>query len=83
MRPRVEAASKARSCRTVLTVADVARYLRIRKSTVYKLLKERRLTALKVVGSDWRFRLRDIDSWRLKMQRDWNDAAKRVDCAEP
>jgi len=57
-----------------LTVEDVARYLRIRKSTVYKLLQERRLRALKAVDGDWRLRLRDVDNWRLKMQRDFHGA---------
>ncbi len=66
-----------------LTVEDVARYLRVRKSTVYKLLQERRLRALKAVGGDWRLRLRDVDNWRLKMQHDWNEALKGVNCAEP
>ena len=82
MSPEV-GARRAKLRQRVLTVEDVARYLRIRKSTVYKLLRERRLRALKAVGGDWRLRLRDVDSWRLKMQRDWNDVLKGANWAEP
>jgi len=82
MSPEV-GARRAKLRQRVLTVEDVAHYLRIRTSTVYKLLRDRKLRALKPVGGDWRLRLRDVDSWRLEMQRDWNDVLKGVDWAGP
>ena len=46
----------------VLTIDELARYLRIAKSTLYKLAQERRLPAQKV-GRHWRFRKAAIDQW--------------------
>jgi excisionase family DNA binding protein len=48
----------------VLTVADLSKYLRIHRSTIYRLLKNRELPAFRV-GSDWRFSVEAIDRWRL------------------
>lgn len=47
----------------VLTVKELADYLRVHTSTIYRLLKYRRLPAFKV-GSDWRFNMESIDRWR-------------------
>lgn len=47
----------------VLTLEEVADYLRVHPSTVYRLLKKRQIPAFKV-GSDWRFNLESIDRWR-------------------
>ena len=46
----------------VLTLDEVARYLRVHQSTVYRLLKKKELPAFKV-GSDWRFDVESIDDW--------------------
>ncbi len=46
----------------VLTIDELADYLRIAKSTLYKLAQERRLPAQKV-GRHWRFRKMAIDEW--------------------
>jgi excisionase family DNA binding protein len=46
----------------VLTLDEVARYLRVHQSTVYRLLKKKELPAFKV-GSDWRFNVESIDHW--------------------
>ena len=48
----------------ILTLAEVARYLRVHPSTVYRLLKSNQLPAFRV-GKDWRFRLEDIDKFCL------------------
>jgi excisionase family DNA binding protein len=48
----------------VMTLEEVAEYLRIHPSTVYRLLKKGQLPAFKV-GSDWRFNREHIDRWRL------------------
>jgi excisionase family DNA binding protein len=47
---------------TVLTLEDVAQYLHVHPSTVYRLLKNRSIPAFKV-GSDWRFNEESIERW--------------------
>ena len=47
----------------VMTLEEVADYLRVHPSTIYRLLKKKQLPAFKV-GSDWRFNLESIDRWR-------------------
>jgi len=46
----------------ILTTAEVARYLRVHPSTIYRLLKSKELPAFKV-GSDWRFNREQIDKF--------------------
>lgn len=46
----------------IMTLDQVADYLHVHPSTVYRLLKRRSLPAFKV-GSDWRFRLEAIRKW--------------------
>lgn len=46
----------------ILTVLDVARFLRVPKSTVYKLARLGELPASKI-GKHWRFLRRDINQW--------------------
>jgi excisionase family DNA binding protein len=48
----------------VLTVIEVADYLRCHTSTVYRLLKHQQIPAFKM-GSDWRFNVEAVDEWRL------------------
>jgi excisionase family DNA binding protein len=48
----------------ILTLTEVARYLRVHPSTIYRLLKLNQLPAFRV-GSDWRFKLEDIDKFRF------------------
>ena len=48
----------------VLTVNELAAYLRIHRSTIYRLLKKGQLPGFKI-GSDWRFNVEVIDEWRL------------------
>jgi len=52
----------------VLTVQNVAEYLHVHPSTIYRLLKKRQLPAFKV-GSDWRFNREAIDRWRADAER--------------
>ena len=47
---------------SVMTVKEVADYLRVNQRTVYRLAVERRLPAFKV-GANWRFKRGDIDGW--------------------
>ena len=46
----------------LMTVEEVARYLRVTKKTIYRLLKQGRITATKV-GHQWRFNKKSIDEW--------------------
>jgi excisionase family DNA binding protein len=48
----------------ILTLNEVAEFLRVHPSTVYRLIRDRRIPAFRV-GSDWRFTLEAIDRWRL------------------
>jgi excisionase family DNA binding protein len=48
----------------VLTVKEVADYLHVHQSTIYRMLKRSQLPAFRV-GSDWRFNVETIDRWRL------------------
>ena len=46
----------------LMTVEEVARYLRVTKKTIYRLLKQGRITATRV-GHQWRFNKKSIDEW--------------------
>jgi excisionase family DNA binding protein len=49
----------------VMTVKEVADYLHVHQSTIYRMLKRAQLPAFRV-GSDWRFNIENIDRWRLQ-----------------
>lgn len=49
----------------VMTVADVAEYLRLSQAKVYRLARTGKFPALRV-GKSWRFRKDLIDDWFLK-----------------
>ena len=51
----------------VLTVKEVADYLHVHQSTIYRMLKRSQLPAFRV-GSDWRFNVEAIDRWRSQME---------------
>jgi len=55
------------SSNTIMTSAEVAEFLRIHPSTVYKLLRLGTLPAFKI-GSDWRFRRAAIEALIGKQQ---------------
>ncbi len=46
----------------IMTVEDVARYLKLKPQTVYKWAQEGRIPATKL-GKEWRFRRRILDEW--------------------
>ena len=48
----------------VMTVREVSAYLQVHPSTIYRLLKRHQIPAFHM-GSDWRFNIEEIDSWRL------------------
>jgi excisionase family DNA binding protein len=51
----------------VLTLEEVASYLRVHPSTIYRLLRKRQLPAFKL-GSDWRFNRESIDQWSAQAE---------------
>ncbi|QKK08600.1 MAG: helix-turn-helix domain-containing protein [Planctomycetota bacterium] len=60
----------------VMTIDDLAGYLQVSKSSLYKLAQEGRVPGQKV-GRHWRFRKDAIDRW---LER--RDAEHRVDAEE-
>ena len=46
----------------VLTIEDLSEYLKIPKSTLYKLVREGKIPSQKI-GRHWRFRKGAIDRW--------------------
>jgi len=48
--------------RDLLTLSEVSSFLKVPKSTIYKLARERRLPGHKV-GKHWRFVREEIESW--------------------
>lgn len=49
----------------ILTVEEISQYLKIPKSTIYKLVREGKIPAQKI-GRHWRFRKEAIDNWLEK-----------------
>jgi len=47
---------------SLMTVDELAKYLRMKKVTIYKHAQEGKLPAFKV-GSTWRFKKLTIDKW--------------------
>jgi len=50
----------------ILTITEVAEYLKVAERTLYRLAAAKKIPAFKVGGS-WRFSRADIDSW-IKQQ---------------
>ena len=48
--------------RDLMTIEEVADYLRVKKRTVYDWLKKGKIPAMKAVGQ-WRFKKDKIDAW--------------------
>ena len=46
----------------LMTIDEVARYLRVQKRTIYDWLKKGKIPAIKAVGQ-WRFKREKIDAW--------------------
>ena len=46
----------------IMTIREVAEYLKVNDRTIYRLLSGKKLPAFKVGGS-WRFKKADIDQW--------------------
>lgn len=46
----------------MMTAEELADYLRLHPSTIYRLVRKKQIPGFKV-GSDWRFSQRAIDEW--------------------
>lgn len=49
----------------LMTTEEVARYLRVNKFTVYRLVSRKQLPALRV-GNQWRFKRSILENWLKK-----------------
>ena len=49
----------------IMTVEEVAAYLRVHQSTIYRMLKHHKMPAFRM-GADWRFFREQIDEWCLE-----------------
>lgn len=50
----------------ILTVKDVAAYLKVTQRTIYRLIQERKMPSFRVGGS-WRFQQAELEKW-IQMQ---------------
>jgi len=55
----------------ILTLKEVAEYLKLAEKTAYRLAAEGKIPGFKVGGS-WRFRSNDINQWIETQQRTLN-----------
>jgi len=46
----------------LMTVDDLAEYLKVKRRTIYDWLKHNKIPALRLVGQ-WRFKKNTIDAW--------------------
>ncbi|MBD3380461.1 MAG: helix-turn-helix domain-containing protein [Candidatus Omnitrophica bacterium] len=53
---------------TVMTVEELAKYLKMKVVTIYKHAQEGRIPGFKV-GSKWRFKKETIDEWISRQER--------------
>jgi excisionase family DNA binding protein len=60
----------------ILTVRELAEYLKIAEKTAYRFASEGKVPGFKV-GSAWRFKKAEIDAW-IKRQTEGNIAKKDI-----
>jgi excisionase family DNA binding protein len=53
----------------ILTIRELAQYLKVNERTIYRLVSVKKIPAFKVGGS-WRFRQSDVDTWIEENQTD-------------
>ncbi len=54
---------------TIMTLDEVAKYLRVHKSTVYRMAREGAIPSTKV-ANQWRFKKARIDEWLMERERE-------------
>lgn len=63
---------------SILTIKDVAEYLKVNERTVYRLAGAKKIPAFKV-GGTWRFVRSDIDQWIKNQTAGAESAAPAAD----
>jgi excisionase family DNA binding protein len=63
-----------RSVDDILTLSEVADYLKVAERTLYRLAASRQIPAFKVGGA-WRFAKADIEAW-IRSQVDGNASSR-------
>lgn len=53
----------------ILTIQELAEYLKLNEKTAYRLASERKIPGFKVGGS-WRFKKADIEAWIEEQKND-------------
>lgn len=56
----------------IMTIKEVATYLKLTEKTAYRLAAEGKIPGFKVGGA-WRFRLGEIDAWITQQSNRKND----------
>jgi excisionase family DNA binding protein len=59
-----------------MKIAEVSEYLKVHRSTIYRLLRRQAIPAFKI-GNDGRFNVEEIDKWRLKLSGEVDTVVKR------
>ncbi|MCH7825774.1 MAG: helix-turn-helix domain-containing protein [Acidobacteria bacterium] len=54
---------------TIMTLDEVAKYLRVHKSTVYRMAREGAIPSTKV-ANQWRFKKARIDEWLMEREHE-------------
>ena len=63
----------------LLTIDELAHYLKVDKFTIYRLLAQKKIPAFKV-GNQWRFQGAMIDAWLMQNSMSgWKDSTKFAD----
>lgn len=66
----------------VMTVDEIARFLRVHRSTIYRLIKSHSLPGVFRVGCDWRITQEALERWITGQQPD-SQPATGADHARP
>lgn len=53
----------------IMTIKDVASYLKLNERTVYRMATSAKIPAFKV-GTSWRFKREDIEKWIVEQKND-------------
>jgi excisionase family DNA binding protein len=53
----------------ILTVKEVAQYLKVNERTIYRLAKKGEIPAFRV-GSSWRFKINEIENWMSEQSQE-------------
>jgi len=66
---------KASTNDQILTIKQVAEFLKVTERTIYRLAASKKIPAFKVGGA-WRFALTDIDAWIRRQSIVDNDSGR-------